>query len=70
MSIDLAKSNRNEPNEALLVIVRDASLSIWNKRGDEGMNSSSAGGQSFIYEDISQKIQDEIIRANLRLFRL
>ena len=70
MEIALAKSHRTEPNAALLVLVRNYVLSVWNKRGDEGMTGSGAGGQTFSYEDAEEKLSKEIVRAGLRVPRL
>lgn len=70
IEIALAKSHRREANAPLLVIVRNYVLSVWNKRGDEGMSGSGAGGQSFSYEDAEEKLSKEIVRAGLRVPRL
>lgn len=67
LEIALAKSHRREANAPLLVIVRNYVLSVWNKRGDEGMTGSGAGGQSFSYEDAEEKLSKEIVRAGLRV---
>lgn len=70
LEIALAKSHRREPIPALIVIIRNYTLSVWNKRGDEGMTGSGAGGQSFNYEDAEEKLSEEIIRAGLRVIPL
>lgn len=70
LEIALSKSHRTNPNAALLVIVRNYVLSVWNKRGDEGMTGSGAGGQTFSYEDAEEKLSKEIVRAGLRVPRL
>lgn len=70
LEIALSKAHRKKPVPALIVIVRNYTLSVWNKRGDEGMTDSGAGGQSFNYEDAEKKLSDEIIRAGLRVIPL
>lgn len=68
----MAKCNREEGQETpvLLSIVRDAVCAAYRRRGDEGSASASVGGQSTSYEDITDKMHRDLIRANQRLVRL
>ncbi|MCY1715220.1 hypothetical protein [Caproiciproducens galactitolivorans] len=71
-NIALEKSNRKAGQEtpALLAIIRDTTIAAYNRRGDEGMTGSAAGGQSFSYQDLEEQLHKRILGANLRLFRL
>jgi hypothetical protein len=64
-----AANRTGEPPKALLAIVRDTVVAAWRRRGDEGINSTSTGGQSYSYVDLQQDMAKRIIRANLRVFR-
>ena len=71
-NIALEKSNRKAGQEtpALLAIIRDTTISAYNRRGDEGMTGSTAGGQSFNYQDLEDQLLKRVLQANLRVFRL
>lgn len=71
-SIALEKSNRKVGQEtpALLAIIRDTVIAAYNRRGDEGMTDSTAGGQSFAYQNLEDQLLKRILQANLRVFRL
>lgn len=72
LNIALSKSNRIAGQEvpALLAIVRDTVIGAYNKRGDEGMTGSGAGGQSFSYQNLEDELTKRILHANLRVFKL
>lgn len=63
----LSISHRKELNAALAALVREAVVSAFIRRGDEGVSSSSLGGQSYSYEDIWQKLFDAIVQSGLRV---
>lgn len=67
----LAKTNRKESEheDALLMIVADATEAAYNKRGVEGVKSSSEGSQTYSYTDIDADMNRALIQANLRLAR-
>ena len=46
--------------DALLKLVRDAVCAAWRRRGDEGSTGSTAGGQSYTYEDIEATLHKNI----------
>ena len=52
------------------VTVRDAVCAAWRRRGDEGSTGSTAGGQSYTYEDIEATLHKNIVAAGLRVLRL
>lgn len=68
----MAKCNRREGQETpvILATVRDAVCSAYRRRGDEGVTSTSVGGQSFSYTDIEKKMFHELLHANQRMVRL
>ena len=63
----LMHSNRTSTPDALLKLVRDAVCAAWRRRGDDG---STAGGQSYTYEDIEATLHKNIVAAGLRVLRL
>ena len=63
----LAISHRRELDEPLAALVREAVTAAYLRRGDEGVSSSSAGGQSYAYEDIRQRLFDGIVQSGLRV---
>lgn len=67
----LEKSHRTAGQEtpALLAIIRDLTISAYNKRGDEGMKESNVGGQTYYYDDLEDQLQKRILGENLRLFK-
>lgn len=71
-SAALAKSNRpdGDENPALLAIVRDTVAAAYNMRGNEGMQSFSAGGQSYSYVNLSETLTKRILESNLRIYRI
>ena len=66
----LMHSNRTSTPDALLKLVRDAVCAAWRRRGDEGSTGSTAGGQSYTYEDIEATLHKNIVAAGLRVLRL
>lgn len=67
-AMDIANRS-GDPPAAMLPIVRDTVVAAWHRRGDEGLNSTSTGGQSYSYVDLHRDMTKRIIRANLRVFR-
>lgn len=67
-AMDIANRS-GDPPAAILSIVRDTVVAAWHRRGDEGLNSTSTGGQSYSYIDLHRDMTKRIIRANLRVFR-
>ena len=67
-AMDIANRS-GDPPAAMLPIVRDTVVAAWHRRGDEGLNSTSTGGQSYSYVDLHRDMMKRIIRANLRVFR-
>lgn len=63
-------ANRTDTPDALLAIVRDTVIAVYRRRGDEGVSSSSVGGQTYAYDDLHDHMLQRIVRANLRVFRL
>lgn len=68
----LEKSNRiaGQETPALLAIVRDLTISAYNRRGDEGEKESRVGNQIYTYDDLEDTLHKRILGANLRLFKL
>ena len=66
----LMHGNRTSTPDALLKLVRDAVCAAWRRRGDEGSTGSTAGGQSYTYEDIEATLHKNIVAAGLRVLRL
>lgn len=57
-------NNRNK--EELFPYIKTAVKSTYIRRGTEGMNSSSEGGESYSYDDIIEKLRNDIIKNRLR----
>lgn len=58
--------SNNKNKEQLFPYVKKAVKATYIRRGTEGMTSSSEGGQSYSYEDIIEKLRNDIIKNGLR----
>lgn len=66
----LAYCRRSDYPSALISIVQDTVIAAYNRRGDEGMTSSSVGGQSVHYDDLSDTMRKRLTTAGMRIYRL
>lgn len=57
-------NNKNETQ--LFSYIKKAVKATYIRRGAEGMTSSSEGGESYSYEDITEKLRNDIIKNGLR----
>lgn len=60
-------NNKNE--DKLFPYVKKAAKAIYLRRGAEGMQSRDEGSISNSYEDIIEKLRNEIIKSGLRRIR-
>ena len=70
-SIALNSSHREDTEdnkELLFPYVKEAVLSIYNRRGNEGMQSRNEGSISTTYTDIIKKMKNDIVEDGLRRF--
>lgn len=58
--------SNNKNKEQLFPYVKKAVKATYIRRGSEGMTSSSEGGESYSYEDIIEKLRNDIIKNGLR----
>ncbi len=62
--------NRTDCPPAMTAAVCDAVVAAYHRRGEEGADSSSVGGQSMTYEDLYTTLRERLIAAGLRRLRL
>ena len=58
--------SKNKNTKQLFPYIKKAVKATYIQRGSEGMNSSSEGGESYSYEDIIEKLRNDIIKNGLR----
>lgn len=59
-------SNRKADDEKLFPYIKKATKAIYLCRGAEGLQSKSESGESDSYEDIIEKLRNDIIKSGLR----
>lgn len=59
-------SNRESKDEKLFPYINKATKSIYLSRGSEGLTSRSEGSISTVFEDIVDKLRNDIIKNGLR----
>ena len=59
-------SNRNNEDEKLFPYIKDAVKSEYLSRGAEGLLSRSEGSQSSSFQDIVEKMRNDIIKNGVR----
>ena len=59
-------SNRKSDDKKLYPYIKKAVKAIYNCRGAEGMQSQSGNGESNSYEDIIEKLRNDIVKNGLR----
>lgn len=59
-------SNRQEYDEKLFPYIKKATKAIYLSRGAEGLTSRNEGSISTSYEDIIDKLRNDIIKSGLR----
>ena len=59
-------SNRQENDEKLWPYIKKATKSIYLSRGAEGMQSISESGVSSSFEDIIEKMRNDIVKNGVR----
>ncbi len=57
-------NNKNETQ--LFSYIKKAVKATYIRRGVEGMTSSGEGGESYSYEDITERLRSDIIKNGLR----
>ncbi len=62
-------SNRKKDDEELFPYVKKAVKAIYLTRGAEGLQSRNEGSISSSYEDIIEKLRNDIIKSGLRRIR-
>lgn len=67
--IALDCTNRPEGDTKVNPYIKTAVKSAYLKRGDEGLKSSGIGGISSSYEDIVNKLREDLIKNGLRLIK-
>ena len=68
-SIACNVSNRDEDDEKLIPYIKRAVKAEYLKRGNEGLASRTEGSISSSYEDIVEKLRNDIIKNGVRRFR-
>lgn len=69
MAIAMDYCNRTYPDEldiAIAYIVQDFTRRKYQRRGEDGANSASEGGQSVSYQDIDEALEKKLIYAHKR----
>lgn len=70
ISIAFSYSNRNAENsEALFPIIKKAVIATYKLRGSEGFKSLSQSGKSMTFNDIEEKMRQDILKSGLRLLK-
>lgn len=64
--VALQVSNRSTGDTAMNYLIKQAVESVYLRRGDEGINSSSEGSLSSSYKDVENKLRNDIIKNSLR----
>lgn len=59
-------SNRQKDDEKLFPYIKKATKAIYLSRGAEGLTSRNEGSISTSYEDIIEKLRNDIIKSGLR----
>lgn len=59
-------SNRQKEDTKLFPYIKKATKAIYLSRGTEGLTSRSEGSISSSYEDIMEKLRNDIIKSGLR----
>lgn len=62
-------SNRRKDDEKLFPYVKKATKAIYLSRGAEGLTSRNEGSISTSFEDIIDKLRNDIIKSGLRRIR-
>ena len=62
-------SNRQKDDEKLFPYVKKATKAIYLSRGAEGLTSRNEGSISTSFEDIIDKLRNDIIKSGLRRIR-
>lgn len=62
-------SNRKKEDPKLVPYIFTATKSAYIKRGDEGKKSSNEGSISASYEDIEEKLCNDIIKHGVRIIK-
>nr|DAV33377.1 MAG TPA: tail connector protein [Caudoviricetes sp.] len=62
-------SNRQKNDEKLFPYIKKATKAIYLSRGAEGLTSRGEGSISSSYEDIIEKLRNDIIKSGLRRIR-
>lgn len=58
--------SNNKNNEQLFSYIKKAVKATYIRRGSEGTTSSSEGSESYLYEDITERLRDDIVKNGLR----
>jgi len=61
--------SNNKNKEQLFPYVKRAVKAIYLTRGSEGLQSQNVGSMSYSYEDIIEKLRNDIIKNGLRRLR-
>lgn len=61
--------SNNKNKEKLFPYVKKAVKAIYLTRGSEGLQSHNVGSMSYSYEDIIEKLRNDIIKSGLRRLR-
>lgn len=59
-------SNRQKSDEKLFPYIKKATKAIYLSRGSEGLSSRNEGSISTSFEDIIEKLRNDIIKSGLR----
>lgn len=59
-------SNRQKNDEKLFPYIKKATKAIYLSRGSEGLSSRNEGSISTSFEDIIEKLRNDIIKSGLR----
>lgn len=62
-------SNRGSEDKKLIPYISKATKAIYLNRGAEGLQSQSESGVSSSFEDIIEKLRNDIIKNGLRRFK-
>lgn len=62
-------SNRKEDDEKLYPYIKKATKAVYLCRGGEGLQSSNESGVSSSFEDIIDKMRNDIVKNGLRRLR-
>ena len=62
-------SNRQKDDEKLFPFIKKATKAIYLSRGAEGLTSRNEGSISSAFEDVIDKLRNDIIKSGLRRIR-